>query len=106
MNQIKTTIKNNIGVPFTIILNKSGNTKYVTFFDARYKEGFTKYGQTVARYYMNTLLGKDGITKSSIKEHGLNLYGGVADWYIDQKTALKIYKWINKNKSKLKKRNH
>ena len=101
MKKIKTTVKNNIGVPFTVILNKSGKTKYVSFFDARYKKGFTEYGQNVATYQMNTLLGKDGITKTSIKDHGLNLYGGVDDWYIDHKTSLKVYNWIIKNKNKL-----
>jgi hypothetical protein len=100
MNQIKTSVTNDIGINFNVILKKDEESKnIVTFYDSRYKKNFTKFGQPIATYYANTLLGKDGST--GIKKYGLNLYGGVSDWYIDQKTSSKLFKWIESNKGKI-----
>lgn len=106
MNQVKTNVTNDIGINFNVILKNDEESKAkVTFYDSRYKKNFTKFGQPVATYYADTLLGIDGYG-TGLNKAGLNLYGGVSDWYIDNKAALKIYNWINKNKSKLNERNN
>jgi len=99
--QYRKKITNDKGISFNVILSKEGKAKYITFYDLRYKDKpfFSKYGQQVAKYYMNTLLGKDGYC--SIKNRGLNLYGGVDDWYIDSNASNKLINWIEKTKHKL-----
>ena len=53
----------------------------------------------MATYRVNTLLGLDGF--GSIKNRGLDLYGGEDDWYIDSKASKKLIDWIEKTKHKL-----
>ena len=97
----KKKIVNDKGIAFNVTLTKEGKAKYITFYDSRYKDKpfFNKYGQQVAKYYMNTLLGKDGY--GSIKNRALDLYGDVDDWYIDSKASNKLINWIEKTKHKL-----
>lgn len=94
-------ITNDIGIVFNVTLTKEKNAKYITFYDSRFIEGFSKLGQQVSKYYMNTLLGKDFLGGGSIKNRCLNLQGGVDDWYIDYKASNKLIDWINKTKHKL-----
>ena len=100
MNNLKVSLKNDIGVPFNVVLSKKGKAKYITFYDSRYKKGFSKYGQHISKYYMNTLLGKDGYG-SRISKNGIHLVGYVDDWYLDKKNSLKLVKWIERNKKKI-----
>ena len=93
-------VTNDIGIVFNVTLTKEKNAKYITFYDSRFIKGFTKLGQQVSKYYMNTLLGKDGFG-GSIVNRGLDLYGGVNDWYIDIKASNKLINWIEKTKHKL-----
>nr|BAR28732.1 hypothetical protein [uncultured Mediterranean phage uvMED] len=93
-------LTNDIGIVFNVTLTKEKNAKYITFYDSRFIRGFSKLGQQVAKYYMNTLLGKDGFG-GSIVNRGLDLYGGVDDWYIDSKASNKLINWIEKTKHKL-----
>ena len=99
--QYRKKITNDKGISFNVVLSKEGKAKYITFYDSRYIKNFTKYGQQVAKYYMNTLLGKDGLENKSIKNTALCLYGGVDDWYIDSKASNKLINWIEKTKHKL-----
>tara|TARA_R100001163_G_C4948052_1_gene117011 strand:+ start:262 stop:624 length:363 start_codon:yes stop_codon:yes gene_type:complete len=99
--QYRKKITNDKGISFNVILSKEGRAKYITFYDSRYVKNFTKYGQQVAKYYMNTLLGKDGYGGSIKNGYGLDLYGGVDDWYIDSKASNKLINWIEKTKHKL-----
>ena len=64
----KKKLTNNIGVVFNVTLTKEKNAKYITFYDSRFKDRpfFSKYCQHVAKYHMNTLLGKDGLGGSII----------------------------------------
>ena len=93
----KLKIINDKKVQFNVLFDPYENKKdqIITFYDARYKEGFTKYGQGVASYYVDTLLGLDGFG-SGIKDVGLNLYGGVDDWYITDKNSNQVINFINK----------
>jgi len=93
-------LTNDIGIVFNVTLTKEKNAKYITFYDSRFIKGFSKLGQQVSKYYMNTLLGKDGFG-GSIVNRGLDLYGGVNDWYIDIKASNKLINWIEKTKHKL-----
>ena len=93
-------LTNDIGIVFNVTLTKEKNAKYITFYDSRFIRGFSKLGQQVSKYYMNTLLGKDGFG-GSIVNRGLDLYGGVDDWYIDSKASNKLINWIEKTKHKL-----
>jgi hypothetical protein len=99
----KKKIINDKGIAFNVTLSKEGKAKFITFYDSRYKDRpfFCKYGQQVAKYYMNTLLGKDGFGGSIKNGYGLDLYGGVDDWYIDSKASNKLINWIEKTKHKL-----
>ena len=93
-------ITNDNGVTFNVILFKEKRKKLVSFYDSRYKDGFTKYGQPVSRYYMNTLLGKDGFG-GSIANSGICLHGGVDDWSIGPKQSKILCDWLEKNRKKL-----
>jgi len=97
--QYRKKITNDKGIVFNVVMNKQKNHKLITFYDSRYIKGFTKLGQGVATYRVNTLLGLDGF--GSIKNRDLNLYGGVDDWYIDSKASNKLIDWIEKTKHKL-----
>ena len=93
----KLKIINDKKVPFNVLFdpNKNKKDQIITFYDARYKKGFTEYGQNVASYYVDTLLGLDGFG-SSIKDVGLHLYGNVDDWYITDKNSNQVINFIEK----------
>lgn len=78
--------KNSNGVPFNSRIVKKGekygldfcltydeNEPLVEFYDARYPH--TEFGQFVSRYYYSTLSKDPG--------RGINLDGGVDDWFVD-----------------------
>ena len=85
---------------FNVVLSERENeddnsTKMlVSFYDTRYNH--TQYGQFVGRYYANTLLGLDGWSSrgSSIRDRGLNLHGGIADWFINADNANHVVDFI------------
>jgi|DEB0MinimDraft_12_1074336.scaffolds.fasta_scaffold50154_2 hypothetical protein len=90
-------IMNDSNITFNVGLNKDEKGEMlVTFYDARYKKNFGKYGQSIATYYADTLLGKDDWGKS-IAGVGLNLYGGVDDWYITGSNATDVTNFIEEN---------
>ena len=62
-----------------------GYEPLVEFFDTRYEH--TDLGQFVSRYYLYTLIGGDG---------GLNLDGGVEDWYIHNPCGNRIRDWLRR----------
>ena len=68
------------------------NETLVTFYDTRYKH--TDYGQPVSQYYASTLLGTCEFSNGGIKDTGLNLDGGVSDWYININNANEVVKFI------------
>tara|TARA_R100000781_G_scaffold107183_1_gene71372 strand:- start:2148 stop:2456 length:309 start_codon:yes stop_codon:yes gene_type:complete len=92
-------ITNDKGITFNAIVNKNkkeGDT--ITFYDSRYKKNFGTYGQNVATYYVSTLMGKDKLPLSeSIKGKGLNLYGGVEDWYLTKQNTNDIIDFLERN---------
>jgi len=78
--------KNSNGVPFNSRIVKMGekygldfclthdeNEPLVEFYDARYPH--TEFGQFVSRYYYSTLSEDPG--------QGINLDGGIDDWFVD-----------------------
>ncbi len=92
------------GIPFRVVIveqgEKYGLNKCVTheeadplveFYDARYKH--TEDGQFVSRYYLSTLLE----TGSS---EGINLQGGVPDWYIHADGMTPVMNWLKQYKIK------
>ena len=91
-------LTNDIGIVFNVTLTKEKNAKYITFYDSRFIEGFTKLGQPITKYYMKTII-QDRY--GSCFELGLDLYGGVDNWYVDAKSMTKLINWINKTKHKL-----
>ena len=93
----KKKIVNDKGIAFNVTLTKEGKAKFITFYDSRFIKGFTKYGQSVAKYYMTTLMGKKWLWGG----YCLDLYGGVDDWYIDSKAFKELTNWIEKTKHKL-----
>ena len=91
-------VTNDKNITFNVVLSKNKENKnLVTFYDTRYKH--TQYGQQVfGSYYADTLLGKDGFsTTGGIKDTGLNLYGGVDDWYINAENSNDVVKFIEEN---------
>ncbi len=65
----------------------------VEFYDSRFKDKFTEYGQFVSRYYLDTLLDrKDDV--------GLCLQGGVPEWGIEREGMLKVTEWLKEFVSK------
>ena len=91
------TVESN-GIPFNIKLVNQGeqyglNNKLthdnkdplVEFYDARYSHG--ELGQFVTRYSLSTLT-EDG------KKGGLNLQGGVPDWYVSEEAMNKVRDWL------------
>ena len=91
-------VTNDDNITFNVVLSKDKENKnLVTFYDTRYKH--TQYGQQVfGSYYADTLLGKDGFsTTGGIKDTGLNLYGGVDDWYINAENSNDVVKFIEEN---------
>lgn len=57
----------------------------VEFYDTRYEH--TDLGQFVSRYLLGTLADGEG---------GLNLYGGVTDWYINDPCGNRIRDWLRR----------
>lgn len=91
-------LTNDIGIVFNVTLTKEKNAKYITFYDSRFIKGFTKLGQPITKYYMKTII-QDRY--GSCSKLGLDLYGGVDNWYVDAKSMTKLINWINKTKHKL-----
>jgi hypothetical protein len=56
----------------------------IEFYDNRHKH--TEFGQFISRYNTSTLTSRDIA--------GLNLQGGVADWYIDAKEMHIVTEWL------------
>ena len=92
-------VKNDKGIIFNaeIHKDKKENEWLITFYDSRYKKNFGKLGQGVSTYYLGTILNKKGYYGNSNKNSGLNLHGGVPDWYIDYKPYQKLIKFLEKN---------
>lgn len=59
----------------------------IEFYDSRYAH--TDYGQFVARYCATTLL--------EPHSNGLNLDGGVPDWYIAKKDFQTVQQWLKEH---------
>ena len=88
-------VTNDKNITFSVVLSKDKKDQnLVSFYDTRYNH--TQYGQFVGRYYANTLLGLDGWSSrgSSIKDKGLNLHGGIADWFINADNANHVVDFI------------
>lgn len=60
----------------------------VEFYDATYagNPGFDAEGQFVSRYYIATILGRDGF--------GLDLDGGIPVWTIDAEAMTEVRAWL------------
>jgi len=81
---------------------KSRHQPGIEFYDAscKGKPGFSTLGQFVSRYYLETLLGKDGFTNDP-EEHtsgrvGLDLYGGEPCWTISGPVIKNVLEWAQK----------
>ena len=88
-------VTNDKNITFSVVLSKDKKDQnLVSFYDTRYNH--TQYGQFVGRYYANTLLGLDGWSSrgSSIRDRGLNLHGGIADWFINADNANHVVDFI------------
>jgi hypothetical protein len=92
MNKVLSVV-NQLGVPFNVKVSKRKGElekKYgviVEFYDARFIEGFTKYGQFVSGYYAKTML-----------EHGANglaLDCGIDDWQVSSENMQAIIDWMS-----------
>ena len=85
-------VTNDKNITFSVVLSKDKKDQnLVSFYDTRYNH--TQYGQFVGRYYASTLLGLDGYG-SGIKDRGLNLHGGVDDWFINADNANHVVDFI------------
>ena len=95
-------VTNDKDITFNVVLSKNEDNKtLVTFYDTRYKH--TEYGQQCfGSYYADTLLGNCGFDFSNggIKDTGLNLYGGVEDWYINANNSNEVVKFIEESEVK------
>lgn len=88
-------VTNDKNITFNVVLSKDKKDQnLVSFYDTRYNH--TQYGQFVGRYYATTLLGLDGYG-SGIKDRGLNLHGGIADWFINADNANHVVDFIEGN---------
>lgn len=88
-------VTNDKNITFSVVLSKDKKDQnLVSFYDTRYNH--TQYGQFVGRYYANTLLGLDGWSSrgSSIRDRGLNLHGGVDNWFINADNANHVVDFI------------
>ena len=91
-------VTNDKNITFSVVLSKDKKDQnLVSFYDTRYDH--TQYGQFVGRYYANTLLGLDGWSSrgSSIKNRGLNLDGGVDNWFINADNATDVVDFIERD---------
>ena len=85
-------VTNDKNITFSVVLSKDKEDQnLVSFYDTRYNH--TQYGQFVGRYYASTLLGLDGYG-SGIKDKGLNLHGGIDDWFINADNANHVVDFI------------
>jgi hypothetical protein len=66
------TVTNDRGIKFNVTLENSKYGRVVVFYDTRYL--FTNYGQSVSGYGVETIM--------EVGNNGINLQGGVEDWYI------------------------
>ena len=66
-------------------LTNDNEDPLVEFYDARYPH--TELGQFVTRYSLSTLT-EDG------KKGGLNLQGGVPDWYVSEDAMNQVRDWL------------
>lgn len=57
----------------------------VEFYDERYK--FCCHGQLISRYFASTLM-------QTQTQTGINLYGGVQDWYLSRESLGAIRQWL------------
>ena len=64
------------GLDFCLTHNE--DKPLVEFYDSRYPH--TEFGQFVSRYYVDTILGKEGYHGRS--EGGLCLHGGIPEWSV------------------------
>ena len=90
-------VTNDKNITFNVVLSKDKKDQnLVSFYDTRYDH--TQYGQFVGRYYASTLLGLDGWSSrgSSIRDRGLNLHGGVDDWFINADNATDVVDFIER----------
>jgi len=80
----ETLIKStNPPTPYNVVVWEDGEKKLkVSFYDARYKEGFTEHGQFIGTYYLETLQ-ED---REEIGKRGLDLHGGIPEWSVDAET--------------------
>ena len=86
-------VTNDKNITFSVVLSKDKKEQnLVSFYDTRYNH--TQYGQFIGRYYASTLLGLDGYG-SGIKDKGLNLHGGIADWFINADNANHVVDFID-----------
>ena len=87
-------VTNDKNITFNVVLSKDKKEQnLVSFYDTRYNH--TQYGQFIGRYYASTLLGLDGYG-SGIKDRGLNLHGGIADWFINADNATDVVDFIER----------
>lgn len=85
-------INPSVEIPFRVVLVRTADPSdaRVEFFDQRF--AFTEHGQfTGARYYADTLLGRD---RYGTGRGGLNLNGGVPEWQIDAGTMEVVRAWL------------
>ena len=87
-------VTNDKNITFNVVLSKDKKEQnLVSFYDTRYNH--TQYGQFIGRYYASTLLGLDGYG-SGIKDRGLNLHGGIDDWFINADNANHVVDFIER----------
>lgn len=90
MNMIQ--VVNTNGIPFNVVVERDGGEygDIVKFYDARFIAKFGNLGQFVSDYYVFTIADdEDG--------YGLDLYGGVDNWFIDAKNMDIIRGWLREN---------
>lgn len=81
------------GRDFCLTHNESGDKAMVEFYDSRYPH--TEFGQFVSRYYVGTLLCKEGFYGSDI-DSGLCLDGGNPDeWSIEAEDMKTVIDYIS-----------
>tara|TARA_R110002110_G_scaffold94726_7_gene245274 strand:- start:314 stop:622 length:309 start_codon:yes stop_codon:yes gene_type:complete len=86
-------VTNDKNITFSVVLSKDKKEQnLVSFYDTRYNH--TQYGQFIGRYCASTLLGLDGYG-SGIKDRGLDLHGGIADWFINADNANHVVDFID-----------
>lgn len=100
-NRLDMTAAN--GVPFRVVFLPEGKTfgtytkwpedsePMVEFYDLRYTKNFGPDGQFVSRYHVDTILGR---SEYGSGVGGIDLYGGVRDWSVDDDTMAKVRAWL------------